>query len=129
MENLFRRTLVNVPNEIRTWVAKSYAISNQILDILKRKKMTLKEFADGLGESEEEVNDWIMGTYNFTEEIIAKIELALGEPVTITINQAEEKYGGLLKKIAEKDNQIHRLEEILKQKGIEPGEYSYAMSA
>jgi hypothetical protein len=43
-----------------------------------------------LGEIEAEVNDWLVGTYSFTEEIIAKIEIELGEQVTITINQAEE---------------------------------------
>ena len=128
MENLFRKSLENVPQETRTWVSKSFDITDQILDILERKGMSQKEFAGLLGKSESEISKWMKGTHNFTEETIAKIELALGEAVTLTVKQAEEKYKGLLKEINEKNRQLHNLQEFLKQKGIEPGEYNYAMA-
>jgi len=129
MSNLFRKSLEKIPEEKKLLVEKLFDITDQILDILERKNMTQKELAARLQKSEGEISKWMKGTHNFTEETIAKIELALGEPITITMKQAEEKYNGLMKKMEEKDRQFHNLEKFLKQKGIEPGEYSYAMSA
>lgn len=128
MENLFRKSLEQAPEETRTWVSKSFDITDQILDILERKGLSQKELAELLGKNESEISKWMKGTHNFTEETIAKIELALGEPVTITIKQAEEKYGGLRKKMEEQEKKLHHLEAILKQKGIEPGEFGYALA-
>lgn len=129
MKNLFRKSLENIPQDTRYWVSKSFDITDQIVDILERRGISQKDFASMLGKNESEISKWMKGTHNFTEETIAKIELALSEPVTMTVKQAEEKYGGLQKQIDLKDRQLHNLEEFLKQKGIEPGEYSYAMSA
>ena len=129
MSSLFRKSLENIPEEKKLLVEKLFDITDQILDILERKNMTQKELAQRLQKSESEISKWMKGTHNFTEETIAKIELALGEPITITMKQAEEKYNGLMRKMEEKDRQFHNLEKFLRQKGIEPGEYSYAMSA
>ena len=128
MGNLFRKTLADVPQDTRAWVSKSFDITDQILDILERRGISQKEFALLLDKNESEISKWMKGTHNFTEETIAKIELALNEPVTLTVKQAEEKYNGLLTEIAKKNRQLHNLEEFLKQKGIETGEYSYAMA-
>ena len=129
MENLFRKTLLQVPQETKNRISKSFDITDQILDILERKGISQKDFAELLGKNESEISKWMKGTHNFTEETISKIELALGEPVTMTVKQAEEKYKDLLKILEEKDRVLHNLEAFLKQKGIEPGEYSYALSA
>ena len=110
MGNLFRKSLEQAPEETRTWVSKSFDITDQILDILERKGLSQKELAELLGKNESEISKWMKGTHNFTEETIAKIELALGEPVTITIKQAEEKYGGLRKKMEEQEKKLHHLE-------------------
>lgn len=128
MNNLFRKSLETIPEDKKLLVTKLFDITDQILDILERRNIGLKEFASMLGNSEDEIYEWMKGTYNFTEETIAKIELVLGEPVTLTINQANERYRKLLKRIDEKERQLHNLEEFLKQKGIEPSEYSYAMA-
>ncbi len=129
MPNLFRKSLESVPPEIKASVSKSFDITDQILDILERKGISQKDFAAMLGKNESEVSKWMKGTHNFTEETIAKIEIALGESVTLTVKQAEEKYGNLLKEIAVKDRQLRNLIAFLNEKGIEPGEYSYAMGA
>ncbi|MES2702092.1 MAG: helix-turn-helix transcriptional regulator [Bacteroidota bacterium] len=82
LNNLYRTSLENVPQKTRAWVSKSFDITDQILDILERKELSQKAFAELLGKSESEISKWMKGTHNFTEETIAKIELALGELVT-----------------------------------------------
>lgn len=129
MSNLLRQTLAKIPNETRAWVSKSFDITDQILDILENKKISQSDLAHLLDLSESEINLWLTGTYNFTEENIAKIELALGEPITLTIKQAEEKYKNLTLKIAKYDKQFRLIEDFLKKKGIEPDEYNYAIPA
>lgn len=128
MSKLFRESFENIPQEIKAAVSKSFDITDQILDILERKNMSQKELASLLGKSDSEISKWMKGTHNFTEETIAKIELALGEPITLTVKQAEERYNELLENYKTKDKQLHNLLMFLKEKGIDAGEYSWAMA-
>ncbi|MES2212440.1 MAG: helix-turn-helix transcriptional regulator [Pseudomonadota bacterium] len=129
MPNLLRQALSSVPPETKAWISKSFDITDQILDVLERRGITQRAFAGLMGKSESEISKWMKGTHNFTEETIAKIEIALGERITVTTKQVDEKIRTLNETIEEKNRQIRGLAKILKEKGIDPGEYGYALGA
>lgn len=95
MRNKLDQLIEKVPEHTRLMVAKSFDISERILDILDSKDMSQKEFALLLGKKESEVSRWMKGSHNFTLETIAKIEIALGE----TILDTSYKRTGASKKI------------------------------
>lgn len=80
----FDKLLKTVPEEIKLLVSRSFDISSRILDILDEKGMTQKNLADILSESEEEIAQWMKGTYDFTPEIIDRIECALGAKLILS---------------------------------------------
>ena len=67
--------------EIKRNVDLSIFVSNRIFDILEKQNKTQRELAALLGKSEAEISKWMQGTHNFTFQTIAKIEIALGEPL------------------------------------------------
>ena len=78
---LFRECLAAIPEERMAEFELSFAIATRIDEVLKRKGMTQKELAQRLGKRESEVSKWLTGRHNFTTNTIARISLALGEPV------------------------------------------------
>lgn len=77
-----------VPDYVRKSVDHSFAIVDRIDAILIQKGISQKELADRLGKRESEVSKWMRGTHNFTVKTIAKLEVALGEPI-ITISSRQ----------------------------------------
>lgn len=67
--------------ETQEAVRLNVSISNRILDILKERGMSQKEFAKLMGKTEAEVCRWLSGTHNLTTTTIASINVALGENV------------------------------------------------
>ena len=76
--DLFRECLAAVPAEQRAEFEYSYGIAERISDVLKKKGLTQKDFAEKLHKRESEVSTWLTGRHNFTLQTIAKIETALG---------------------------------------------------
>ena len=76
--DLFRECLAAVPAEQRAEFEYSYGIAERISDVLKKKGLTQKDFAEKLHKRESEVSKWLTGRHNFTLQTIAKIETALG---------------------------------------------------
>jgi len=59
----------------------SHEIAEKIQSLLSVKKISVTEFATQIGESESHIQEWLSGTFNFTLEIIAKIQQVLQEPI------------------------------------------------
>lgn len=70
--------------EMKMQIELSVAIANRIYDILEKKGLTQKDFAQMMGKSETEVSRWLSGTHNLTLATLCKISVALGEDI-ITI--------------------------------------------
>lgn len=74
---LFRELLSKVPQDTRKFVEMSVCIANSIVDCLKEKNISQREFAAMLNKEESEISKWLSGTHNFTLKTIAKIEAVL----------------------------------------------------
>lgn len=86
LEQLRRETT----EEIKREVDLSFEIADRIYEILLKKNLTQRDLATLLGKSEAEISKWLRGTHNFTTKTIAKIEIALGEPI-IKVNGQSRK--------------------------------------
>lgn len=89
---LFEQCLAEVAPEVREEVRLNMDIANRIYDLLKAKNMTQREFATMLGKRESEISRWLTGTHGFTTASLAKIAVALGEPVVEVKNESQTKY-------------------------------------
>lgn len=87
-KNSIKERAKKIPAEIKLMVSKSMATARQIRRILDKQGKTQKDLADLLGKKESEISKWLRGTQNFTYKTIAKIEIALGEQITLTADQA-----------------------------------------
>lgn len=75
---LFRQCLAAIPEEQKAEFELSFGIAERISEILKKKNLTQKDFANQLHKRESEISKWMTGRHNFTMQTIAKIEIALG---------------------------------------------------
>lgn len=89
---IFERCLANADQDIIREVELNVSIANRICDILKRKGMTQRAFAQKLGKSESEISRWLTGTNGFTSATLSRMASALGEDIiTITSDVSKEK--------------------------------------
>ena len=89
---LFEQCLAEVAPEVREEVRLNMDIANRIYDLLKARHLTQREFAAMLGKRESEISRWLTGTHGFTTASLAKIAVALGEPVVEVKNESRTKY-------------------------------------
>ena len=89
---LFDKCAANVPPEVMAEVSLNVDIANRIYDLLKKKKMTQREFAALMGKRESEISRWLTGSHGFTTTTLAKIASVLGEPVVEVKKAPEVKY-------------------------------------
>jgi ribosome-binding protein aMBF1 (putative translation factor) len=80
---LFLEVLANTPEEVTRFVDLSMSIAAQINEYLKQKNLTQKDLAEKLNEKEEEIAEWMYGSYNFNIKTISKIEVALGRKILL----------------------------------------------
>lgn len=82
-----------VPENIKSEIDLSFEIVNRIQEILLMRNLTQRDLAELLGKSEAEVSKWMRGTHNFTCKTLAKIKMALGEPIIeVTGKKAKTEY-------------------------------------
>ena len=89
---LFDKCVANVAPEVMEEVSLNVDIANRIYDLLKKKKMTQREFAALMGKRESEISRWLTGSHGFTTTTLAKIASVLGEPVVEVKKAPEVKY-------------------------------------
>lgn len=89
---LFEKCVANVAPEVMEEVSLNVDIANRIYDLLKKKKMTQREFASQMGKRESEISRWLTGSHGFTTTTLAKIAAVLGEPVIEVKKALEVRY-------------------------------------
>lgn len=89
---LFDKCVANVAPEVMEEVSLNVDIANRIYDILKKKKMTQREFAALMGKRESEISRWLTGSNGFTTTSLAKIAAVLGETVVEVKKDPEVRY-------------------------------------
>jgi transcriptional regulator with XRE-family HTH domain len=113
----FDDILNEASNEEKAFGTKSLQISTQILEILEKKKMLQKDFAEMMGKSEAEISKWLSGFHNFTVKTISNIELVLGESIIITPKQvltsATKEIEALISRINDLDTLNYKAKETL----------------
>ncbi len=80
-EQLFQQVLDETPKVLKLQVEWSYEIADRIAGLLRKRRLSQKEFAKMVGTSEAAVSHWVGGGHNFTISTLAKISTVLGEPV------------------------------------------------
>ena len=81
----------NITPEIDKFVEISVNIANAIYNILEAENISIKNFADKMGVTEEQVTQWLSGTYNLDIETIAKISVILDWDI-IFFSQYDPKF-------------------------------------
>lgn len=71
----------DISPEMKLQMELSVAIANRIYNILERRGMSQKSFAQLMGKTETEVSRWLSGTHNLTMSTICRISIALGEDI------------------------------------------------
>lgn len=89
---LFDKCVANVAPEVMEEVSLNVDIANRIYDLLKKRKMTQREFAALMGKRESEISRWLTGSHGFTTTTLAKIAAVLGEPVAVVKKEPEVRY-------------------------------------
>ena len=89
---LFDQCVANVAPEVMEEVSLNVDIANRIYDLLKKKKMTQREFAALMGKRESEISRWLTGSHGFTTTTLAKIAAVLGEPVVEVKKALDVRY-------------------------------------
>jgi transcriptional regulator with XRE-family HTH domain len=70
-----------ISKEVDLQVRMSFDIVDRVHEILVKQRKDQKALANLLGKKESEISKWMRGSHNFTISTLAKIEIALGEPV------------------------------------------------
>lgn len=81
-----------IPADVQRFADINVDIAMQVGEHLKEKGWTQKDLADALGKSEAEISKWLSGIHNLTLKSIAKMEVALGKEIILTIRKAEVKF-------------------------------------
>lgn len=71
----------DISPEMKLQMELSVAIANRIYNILEKRGMSQKDFAQLMGKTETEVSRWLSGTHNLTMATICRISAALGEDI------------------------------------------------
>jgi transcriptional regulator with XRE-family HTH domain len=78
---------IQVSHEVSKMVDRSFFIVNQICDILEKQGKTTVDLAEFMGNEMDEVNNWMLGIHDFSEEKILLIQAALGEKINFQLPQ------------------------------------------
>lgn len=82
----FQQMTASVPKDIQAEIDLSFAISNEIYNLMQERGLTKKQFADALGKKPSEVTKWLSGQHNFTIRTIAMLSTFFGKPIIRTVS-------------------------------------------
>ncbi len=77
----FRKALERIPDETKVFVRTYAHILKRIDYLLQIKGYKQKDLAQRLDKRESEISKWLNGEHNLTLRTVAKLEVALGEPI------------------------------------------------
>ena len=80
------RELLNITPEERAEARLSFQISNRIDELMKKKSLTKKQFAEAIGKRPSEISRWLSGEHNFTVSTLSMLGIFFGEPIISVSN-------------------------------------------
>ncbi|MDX2250599.1 MAG: helix-turn-helix transcriptional regulator [Bacteroidia bacterium] len=89
----FDKALAGIKPANRLFIQKNLDITEQVMAILKKKKMTQRDLAQLLRKSEPEVSRMLSGFQNLTLKTLTLLESVLGEDIFLTPIRMKEKWG------------------------------------
>lgn len=92
MSELINNAFANIDPENEQFVNKNIDIVEEIVQLLKDKKVSKSKLATMLGKKPAEITKLLSGIHNLTLRSITKMEVALGEDIIITASEARKKY-------------------------------------
>src|SRR5258708_507478 len=106
---IFAEMLAKVDPETTQYVKKNVGIRYQVREILDNQPSinSQKALAEALGKEPSEISKWLSGLHNIGLENITKMEVALGQDIILTDEQAREKYGKASKESYREFQTIH----------------------
>ena len=80
--NISLQELFNeIPREKREETRLSFAISNRLDALMRKRGLYKKQFAEALGKRPNEITRWLSGEHNFTIATIAMLSNFFGKPI------------------------------------------------
>jgi hypothetical protein len=91
---IFQRLQKQVKPENMQFVSKNLAIGRQVRHIMASHPTinSQKALAEALGKEPSEISKWLNGLHNIGLENITRMEVALGQDIILTDEQARERY-------------------------------------
>lgn len=70
-----------IPADKREESRLSFAISNKIDALMRKRGLNKKQFAEELGKRPNEITRWLSGEHNFTISTLSMLSKFFGEPI------------------------------------------------
>lgn len=83
IDSTFREIVSQVPTEIKMEIDLSFAIAERIDNLIIKKGLSKKEFAEAIGRRPSEVTKWLSGQHNFTIRTLAMLSAFFEESIII----------------------------------------------
>lgn len=72
-----------IPDSLQREVELSFQISDRIYELMHKRGLSKKQFADALGKRPCEVTKWLSGQHNFTIATISMLSAFFGQPLIV----------------------------------------------
>lgn len=70
-----------VPESLQRETELSFQISDRIYELMQKRGLSKKQFADALGKRPCEVTKWLSGQHNFTIATLGALSAFFGQPI------------------------------------------------
>lgn len=70
-----------IPEEIMKETELSFEISDRIFELMNKRGLSKKQFADALGRRPSEITKWLSGQHNFTIATLSMLSTFFGQPI------------------------------------------------
>lgn len=70
-----------IPDAVEKEVDLSFQISDRINELMNKKGLTKKQFAEALGRRPSEITKWLSGQHNFTIATLGMLSAFFGQPI------------------------------------------------
>lgn len=77
----YKKIIASIPEDIEAEVGLSFAISDRIDELMRKRGLSKKQFADAIGHRPSEITKWLSGQHNFTIATLSKISCFFGQAI------------------------------------------------
>ena len=79
----YKEMVAEIPADVKIELDLSFAIADRIDELIKKRGLTKKEFADAIGKRPSEVTKWLSGQHNFTIRTLAMLSAYFNEALVV----------------------------------------------